>query len=172
MAINTVATPEAFVETIPLPAIPLQKWIMISVIKDGRQINVYYNNLLVSSSKMLNMISNVNISGTVAVAGNVGLTGTIALVRMISTKMSIHDVNAYYSSSIDTRGSPTALSVTTTESGIKATATQSSSLSKALCLDLSCISLPAINSAADQFLKSPETISPIAHLYTFNSQYD
>jgi len=172
MAINTISSPDAFVETIPLPAIPIQKWILISVVKDGRQINVYYNNSLVSSSKMLNMISNVNMSGTVAVAGNGGLTGMIGLVRMLSNKMLLNDVNTYYSESTDTRGAPNGLSTTIASSGAQIGPAKNT-LAESLCLDLSCIKLPSVNLApVNEFLQSPQQLSPISNLYTFNTQYD
>jgi hypothetical protein len=93
-------------ETFVLPPIPFQKWLMITVSREGRQYNVYYNDeLVLSKSTMytLNQSSGVGIS-----VGATGIAGQAALVNVYPTALQGSKVAKIYRESSDTRGFPDA----------------------------------------------------------------
>lgn len=138
------------VQTIPLPPLDQQKWVMITICKEGRRIDVYYNNALVTSSKMINMISTKNPNGTPVTVGDPALSGQIAGLSFFPNRMTVQDVSSTYSNLADTRGNPIFLSTTPDMYGYKMNTGPSNSLIQTMCLDGSCISFPQISAAFPQ----------------------
>lgn len=101
-------TPQKYIETIPLPEIPLQKWVMITVAKEGRRFDVYYNDRIVHSQQALMMpvssSSDSNFRGVTS--GSAGLGGATALLTVFDRRLSSQDVAGHYSAVTDTRGNP------------------------------------------------------------------
>lgn len=99
---------QKYIETLTLPAIPLQKWMFVTVARDGRRFDVYFNNTIVLSQKTLNMpISNVSNSSMNGVtSGSPGLIGQLALANVYNYRLSTRDVSEKYSQYADTRGRP------------------------------------------------------------------
>ena len=169
LTVRTQAGTDAFVETIPLPPLELQKWTMITLSKNGRQISVYYNNNLVSSSKMLNMITTMNPSGSIVQAGDSsGLSGTITLIRITTSTENITDVGAYYSSHTDTRGNPSSLSTTPNDFSATIAPVKQSSMLSSMCLDGSCLNTPRIGVGIPD-LTTPTATAP--SLYSVGTSY-
>jgi hypothetical protein len=180
IAVRTQAGNDGYVETIPLPPLNLQKWTMITVTKEGRRVSVYYNDTLVSSSKVINMVSRMNPSGSIVQAGNSGLSGTITLVSLAPNTKNIRDVSAYYADNVDTRGNPLTLVTKPDAYTARISKVKKSSLFSAMCLDGSCLSLPRVNVAsptlpqfAEQLLswKSERRKATVPTLYTVESAY-
>lgn len=115
LTIRTTDMKTSFIETIPLPPLPVQKWAMITITKEGRQISIYYNDELVSSSKTMNLPTNTNVGGYVANAGAPGLSGSIGLFYLAATTATSADIAAIYTHSTDTRGSPNSIEAKPTE---------------------------------------------------------
>lgn len=103
-----VASTQKYIETMTLPTIPLQKWTMVTVAREGRRFDIYYNDRLVLSQKTMympvNASSSSNFSGLVS--GSSGMGGQIALLNVFSNRYSIGDVAALYTTTSDTRGRP------------------------------------------------------------------
>ena len=101
-------TSQKFIETIQLPIIPFQKWIYVTVAREGRRFDIYYNDSLVVSRKMQYMpVSNYSKSGlTGVVSGTDGLVGTIAVANLYNYRQSVVDVANMYAKYADTRGNP------------------------------------------------------------------
>jgi hypothetical protein len=97
-----------YIETIQLPPTPIQKWVMITIARDGRQFDIYYNDALVKSQKTMFMpISNstqTNLSGILS--GSKGLVGQMANITVHPKRLTVLDVEKDYISLADTRGSP------------------------------------------------------------------
>jgi hypothetical protein len=110
LAVKTADSSQAklYIETIPLPEISFQKWMMITIARDGRQFYVYYNNTLAISKKTMFMpISDLGSSNaTGIVCGSPGLGGKVANVNIFSNRLTITDVEASYTANADTRGTP------------------------------------------------------------------
>jgi hypothetical protein len=94
------------VEVLNLPAVPIQKWVMITIVKTGRRYDIYYNNELVSSNKTIFMIGTNAKRTKSTTLGDSRLSGYAGYVSMYSNSLSSADISTYYQSSSDTRGSP------------------------------------------------------------------
>ena len=162
LAVNTQTADEAFVETIPLPPIPLQKWVFLTISKDGRRIDVYYNDSLVSSTTMLNMISRNSPSGTVVKAGDPTLSGSIGLLSITGRTTTIGEVASIYSQTSDTRGSPNQFSISLTSQLNQVNTKAAPGVLSSLCLDGSCLYLPRVGQAAPTIAHFSDSISNLA----------
>jgi len=186
LAIKTTAststgTNDVFVETIPLPALPMQKWVMITIAHDGRRIDVYYNDNLVSSSTLENTISTNTYDLTYVEAGDNSLSGTIALLRFYSSRLPTGQVASIYKSLVDTRGAPLDLSTDASQITAAITAPTAGSLLSRLCLDGSCassgsfrapsVTLPQVMDSVNNIYGSSSAMGSIASIYSLNSEY-
>jgi hypothetical protein len=131
------------IETFPLPPLPEQKWTMITISKQGRQISVYYNSTLVLAKKAQNNFCVTTPTCSPVSVGANGLSGSAALITYFSSHQTIQDVTVRYQEQVDTRGNPSTMSVVPTSNSYAIVDSQQSSFIKTLCLDLSCF-----NSAA------------------------
>ena len=132
------------IETFPLPPLPEQKWTMLTISKEGRQIFVYYNNILVLSKKALHTFSVMPPASEIPVkAGDVNLSGTLAMATFFPNHQGISDVESRYPQMVDTRGNVNTMQVVPTSSSYAINKSETSfwgSLVKFLCLDGSCFS--------------------------------
>jgi len=92
-------------ETIPLPNIPFQKWTYVTVAREGRRFDVYYNGKLVASKRTQNIVDLRTGFGPI-VAGDPSLTGKVALVEALPQKLIQAEVEAKYKQTSDTTGKP------------------------------------------------------------------
>lgn len=93
------------VETFVLPPIPFQKWIMITINRDGRRFDIYYNDTLVlsklASSSLYTGVLNRDI-----IVGNEKLNGSYGFFTLYPTLQSAVTITKQYKSFISTRESP------------------------------------------------------------------
>ena len=106
LIVRTTDTTRAYIETISLPPLPAQKWTLISVTRTGREITIYYDDGIVSSSKLLNLPVETNAGGYISRAGASGLSGTIGLIYLTEEVMKTPAIAAKYTNMTDTRGAP------------------------------------------------------------------
>ena len=163
LAVQTQTAKQTYIETIPLPPIPLQKWVMLTISKSGRRIDVYYNDLLVSSTTMLNMISTMQPSGSIVQAGDSTLSGKIGVISMNGESSTIGSVASRFSSTSDSRGAPTkfAISLTSYTNDIKPVST--GGILNALCLDGSCLNLPRVGNASVSLSQFSDSLSGLSN---------
>lgn len=91
------------VETIPLPAFPLQKWVFLSVLRDGRRFDVMYNDRIVAShrlDKYPNPVSNP------LMIGSKELLGSAVNILVNDKRMSPSEIVGLRNSLADTNGAP------------------------------------------------------------------
>jgi hypothetical protein len=103
-----VTASQKYVETLPLPPIEVQKWTMVTVAREARRFDVYYNDKLVLSQKTMNMpiSSTVNSNLRGVVSGSSGLVGQLANATVFNYRLAIQDVIGKYQELADTRGRP------------------------------------------------------------------
>ena len=143
--LNASSNPASNIQTIPLPPLAKQKWTMITISREGRRIDVYYNNTLVSSSTTNNMIATTNVNGTPVMVGDFGLSGHVGGISFFPSRLSIQDVSTQYGETTDTRGNPTVFTTSQTSNSYEVSSrTNTPSIISSLCLDGSCISLPQV----------------------------
>jgi hypothetical protein len=105
---TTALASQKYIETLSLPPLPVQKWTFVTIARDGRRFDVYYNNTIVLSQKTMSMpISNVSNSAMNGItSGSAGLSGQLAGGNLYNYRLSTKDVAANYSRYADTRGRP------------------------------------------------------------------
>ena len=175
LAIQTMTADETFIETIPLPPLPLQKWTMFTISKTGRRIDVYYNSSIVTSSTLLNMISNMNPSGSIVQAGDSSLSGSIGVISMNGATSTVGSVASQYSQTSDTRGAPTKFAISLKSYTNKIAANPGPGILSSLCLDGSCLHLPRVgnaNPSLSQFTDSLSGLSNSANRTTVSPAYN
>ena len=162
---------QKYIETITLPPIPLQKWMMVTVAREGRRFDVYYNDSLVLSQKAMYMpvsnISNSSFSGITS--GSDGLVGQIALANVYNYRLSSSDIAAKYQEFADTRGRPYINSVANPlvqgdKTGLNPSVVSGNTLSSYL---------PALsfNLCPSGGCLTPPAIKPASPLYDWTSSY-
>lgn len=166
LTIRTTDTKNSFIETIPLPPLPVQKWAMITITKEGRQISIYYNDQLVSSSKTINLPTTTNVGGYIANAGAVGLSGSIGLLHLSTSIARGQEIASMYTFSTDTRGSPNSIQVKPTAASMAVQFQQSSPILS------SGFSLPQIGNVGPvPILGGDGNGSQVSPLYDVRSSY-
>ncbi len=103
---EVLETPVFYTEVIDLPPIPIQKWVMITIARTGRRIDVFYNNELVSSSKTLYMLATNAERTKTTTVGSPRISGYSGLMNKYDSNLSSYSVSSYYKSSSDTLGAP------------------------------------------------------------------
>lgn len=96
---------ETVEETMVLPDIPFQKWTMITVAREGRRFDIYYNAALVFSKRTQHMVDMGAVNGSI-IAGDPLLNGKIAYVETFPEKLTATQISAKYSTNADTNGAP------------------------------------------------------------------
>lgn len=95
----------SFMESVPLPAIPLQRWTVVTIVKEGRRYDVFYGQKLVAS-KLCDNVPIPPSTGSDWKAGIAGWQGQIGLFTGMAKAQSQDDVNADVSSLVNSRGVP------------------------------------------------------------------
>ena len=90
-------------EVISLPDIPLQKWVMIGILRDGRRFDVMYDGVIVSSQRVQNYPHSTPSPLTV---GNSNIVGNVVHVIVYPERLNSNNVNRVYTSLVDTNGAP------------------------------------------------------------------
>ena len=92
-------------ETIPLQNIPYQKWTMVTIAREGRRFDIYYNGQIVASKRTQNVIDTRAAFGPI-IAGDPNLVGKIAFVESFPQKLTQSEILEKYKANADTTGQP------------------------------------------------------------------
>jgi len=96
---------DLYMETFVLPPIQFQKWIMITVNREGRRFDIYYNDVLVLSKMTSAPIYNSDLSKDITVGGS-RLNGSCGMFSLYDSSQTAGAVSRQYKSLITTRHSP------------------------------------------------------------------
>ena len=96
---------EHYMETIALPAIPLQRWTIVTLVKEGRRFDIYYGAKAVAS-KMLNYVPVPPDGSRNWFAGNENWNGKIGFFLPINSSWSQEEVETDMKGLVNTRGIP------------------------------------------------------------------
>ena len=174
LTVLTTSSGSLFKETVALPALPLQKWVMVTVVHEGRRVDVYYNDKLLSSATLENHISTDNFNMTYVDVGDAGLTGVATLLRFYDGAANGYDVKSQYVNQVDTRGAPVETNAQKAEYSTAISKSNAGSLLSRLCLDGSCLSggmfrppTVTFQAGADE----PAQMGSISSLYALDTPY-
>lgn len=96
---NTAAV-ETTREVIPVPNFPTQKWIALTILRDGRRFDVMYNNKVVASKRLAYMPA---YRSSPLTFGGPATFGTFSQGRVFNYRLSLSDIRAELSRTSDTR---------------------------------------------------------------------
>jgi hypothetical protein len=92
-------------ETFALPELPYQKWSMITIAREGRRFDIFFDNKLVISKRTQHVVDSSLATGQI-IAGDPMLHGHVGYVKVYSHKMTLSEVEKMYSMQADTNGQP------------------------------------------------------------------
>lgn len=99
------STPEVNEETFTLPAVPFQKWVGITIAREGRRFDVYFNDTLVVSKRTQYSLD-TSATASPIMSGDTRLFGQVSLPQRMNERLSASDVARLYNSKVDTNGVP------------------------------------------------------------------
>jgi hypothetical protein len=91
------------VETLDLPSFPMQKWVHLAILREGRRFDVMYNNEIVGS---ISCRYYPTIQTSPLVAGNPLLVGVMVYPQAASRRYTYEEVREARKALSDTRGAP------------------------------------------------------------------
>jgi len=106
LTIKTASQSTYHVESVSLPAIPLQKWTVVTLVQEGRRIDVYYGEVQVASTYLKYPPVPANATDSWFVGGMVGWVGTIGFFSTALRPYSSEDVRTDVEQLVDTTGMP------------------------------------------------------------------
>lgn len=127
-----------FMESVSLPAIPLQRWTIVTIVKEGRRFDVYYGQKQVTS-KILQYVPATSQYRQSWYAGNSRWKGQIGFFNGVSSTWTSDNVKEDVSSLVDTTGVPLYLS----QSAFSIPSTDASNDSTS-CLFGNCNPMPTV----------------------------
>jgi hypothetical protein len=165
------AQSQKYIETLSLPPLPVQKWTFVSVSREGRRFDVYYNDTLVLSQKTMSMpISNVSNSSMGGItSGSTGLQGQLAIANLYNYRMSSKDVSSMYAKYADTRGRPY-LNTVSNPTALSDLGGLFPAYASTLSYNLTGY-IPSFSLCPSGGCFSPPTIQPANPLYDWSTQY-
>lgn len=92
-------------ETFALPELPYQKWTMITLAREGRRFDIFFDDKLVVSKRTQYVIDSALATGQV-LAGDPMLYGRVGFVKVYPTKLTLTEVENLYRTQADTTGQP------------------------------------------------------------------
>lgn len=96
---------DIYFETFVLPQIPFQKWIMLTISREGRRFDFYYNDVLVLSKQTSTVLYNTPLTNNVTV-GDSNINGSCGYFTLYNTIQTSREIANQYASFTTTRGSP------------------------------------------------------------------
>ena len=97
-------TPTQWMETFSLPAFPIQKWIMLTIVREGNTYSVYYNDRVVGSFKT-QYVPYVDQTLVQLGDGSV-IKGNAVYLSVFKYALSVEEIAKRYLGFTDTTGKP------------------------------------------------------------------
>jgi hypothetical protein len=88
-------------EIVPLPPIPKQKWVFLTVLREGRRFDVLYDNQMVASHRLSHYPEVISNPMTV---GNKGLEGTVIHIKTNRRRLTPEEVEQERLTHVDSNG--------------------------------------------------------------------
>jgi hypothetical protein len=105
LVVKTKDAIRTYMESIVLPPLDVQKWAYITVSREGRRFDIFYNNVLILSKSTQYPIFPMGPLSTTT-SGSPGLEGQMIIANIYNYRLSSKDVAEKYAEYADTRGRP------------------------------------------------------------------
>ena len=106
LTIKTAGNGNTYIESVSLPAIPLQKWTVVTIVQEGRRIDVYYGANAVAGVYLKYPPVPANSSDMWLVGQMSGWKGEIGLFLPTKTSRTSNEVETDVAQLVDTAGLP------------------------------------------------------------------
>jgi hypothetical protein len=106
LTIKTGSGSNTHIESVSLPAIPLQKWTVVTIVQEGRRIDVFYGAKSVASTYLKYTPIPAHVTDSWMVGGMPGWVGQIGLFSTSLTAKTSADVESDIVQLVDTTGLP------------------------------------------------------------------
>ena len=106
LTIKTASSSSTHIESISLPAIPLQKWTVVTLVQEGRRIDVFYGADTVASTYLKYTPIPANTTDSWKVGGMSGWVGQVGLFSTTLVPRTSTDVAQDVAQLVDTTGLP------------------------------------------------------------------
>jgi len=103
--VKTQDSAHTYIESIVLPPLDIQKWTYVTIAREGRRLDIFYNNTLILSKSTQYPIYPMGPLSTTT-SGSSGLEGQLIIANMYNYRLSSKDVAEKYRQYADTRGKP------------------------------------------------------------------
>jgi hypothetical protein len=104
LVLKTRDATKTYYETFVLPPLNVQKWTYLTIAREGRRVDVYYNNEIILSKKAQYNFDSI---GTAPItSGSQGLEGQLLIANVYNYRLSTKDVSTNYAQYADSRGQP------------------------------------------------------------------
>lgn len=138
-------TPQVNMETFALPTIPFQKWVLVTISREGRRFDIYYNDTLVFSKRAQYSLD-TSAGASPIVAGQPDFIGVAVHPMLIEGRMSLEDVTKSFQTKAKTDGEP--------------------------IIPMTMDIFKKLHPCPDGPCFRPPTVRPASPLYTWDSQYE
>jgi hypothetical protein len=151
LAIKTYGIPvgktaeQTLIETFSLPPLPFQKWVGVTISREGRRFDVFYNKDIVLSKRTQYSVDHASVASAPSI-GDSKINGQFAFLRFYDDRLDMRRVGIEYRKVTDTRGAP------------QFTANMNILASLNPCPNGACL--------------QPITVRPASPLYSWDTQYD
>lgn len=105
IVVKTQNSANIFTESIVLPPLDVQKWTYVTISREGRRLDVFYNNVLILSKSTQYPFYPMGPLSTTT-SGSSGLEGQLIIANLYNYRLSSKDVADKYVQYADTRGNP------------------------------------------------------------------
>jgi len=167
LVLKTRDAVKTYYETFVLPPLNIQKWTYLTIAREGRRIDVYYNNEIILSKKAQYNFDSIGVSPITS--GSPGLEGQLLIANVYNRRISGKDVSSNYAQYADSRGQPyfndSNNPVSLSDVGGLMPAYGSTLFSSALSY------IPSFNLCPTGGCFSPPTIRPANPMYVWSSPY-
>lgn len=166
LILKTQDAGNTYTETFIVPPLNVQKWTYVTISREGRRIDVYYNDSIVLSKKTQYNFAKIGSSIT---SGSPGLEGQLIVANVYNYRLTTKNVSEHYAKYADSRGQPyfndTSTPMTLSDAGGLIPLYASTIFSSALSW------MPTINLCPAGGCFSMPTIRPASPLYTWSTSY-
>jgi len=90
-------------QAIPIPDVPLQRWTQVTLVQEGRSLDMYVNGVLKKSDQLANLPKGA--AGSITIVPN-NIMGQAALIQLWNRRLNGGDIAANYAATSDSQGRP------------------------------------------------------------------
>jgi len=105
IVVKTQDATKTYIESLVIPPLDVQKWTYVTISREGRRLDIFYNDTLILSKTLQYPIYPMG-ALSMTTSGSLGLEGRLIIANIYNYRLSSMDVSKKYKQYADTRGRP------------------------------------------------------------------